>query len=76
MHLNLKPRDMITGIEKLEFIGLYDITDQFGNVYKQLCFERFEIENDDVTLVVFSDPVSQEFFYFDESISETVIEFA
>ena len=67
---------MITGIEKLEFIGLYDITDQFGNVYKQLCFERFEIENDDVTLVVFSDPVSQEFFYFDESISETVIEFA
>jgi len=67
---------MITGIEKLEFIGLYNITDQFGNVYKQLCFERFEIENDDVTLVVFSDPVSQEFFYFDESISETVIEFA
>jgi len=67
---------MITGIEKLEFIGLYNITDQFGNVYKQLCFERFEIENDDVTLVVFSDPVSQEFFYFDESIAETVIEFA
>jgi len=67
---------MITGIEKLEFIGLYNITDQFGNVYNQLCFERFEIENDDVTLVVFSDPVSQEFFYFDESIAETVIEFA
>jgi hypothetical protein len=67
---------MITGIEKLEFVGLYDVTDQFGKLYKHLCFEGFERENDDVRLVVFSDPVSQQFFYFDESISEIVIEFA
>jgi len=69
-------RDMMTGIEKLEFVGLYDVTDQFGRVYKQLCFEGFERENDDVRLAVFSDPVSQEFFYFDDSIAETVIEFS
>jgi len=67
---------MITGIEKLEFVGLYDVTDQFGRVYSHLCFEYFLQENDDVRLAVFSDPVSQRFFYFDDSITETVIEFA
>jgi len=69
-------RDMMTGIEKLEFTGLYNVTDQFGRVYTQLCFEGFERENDDVRLAVFSDPVSAEFFYFDESITETVVDFA
>ena len=67
---------MITGIEKLEFVGLYDVTDQFGKLYKHLCFEMFDRRNDGVNFVVFSDPVSQQFFYFDESISEIVIEFA
>jgi hypothetical protein len=69
-------RDMMTGIEKLKKAELYDVTTQFGRVFKQICFEGFRYENEDVTLAIFSDPVSQEFFYFDDSITETVVEFA
>ena len=63
------------GIEKLKNAELYDITTQFGRVFKQICFEGVIINNDDVTLAIFSDPVSQEFFYFDISIPQTIVEF-
>ena len=62
------------GIEKLKKAELYDVTTQLF-VYKQICFECFEQENEDVTLAVFSDPVSQEFFYFDISVPQTIVEF-
>ena len=62
-------------IEKLKKVELYNVTTQFGQVFKQICFEGFEQENDDVTLAVFSDPVSGEFFYFDISIPQTIVEF-
>ena len=48
MYLNLKDRDM-KGIEKLKNAELYDITTQFGRVFKQICFEGVIINNDDVT---------------------------
>jgi len=64
------------GIEKLKKVELYDVTTQYGRVFKQICFEGFRQENDDVTLAVFSDPVSQEFFYFDISVPQTIVEFA
>ena len=63
------------GIEKLKKAELYDVTTQFGRVFNQICFEGFRPENEDVTLAIFSDPVSQEFFYFDISIPQTIVEF-
>lgn len=63
------------GIEKLKKVELYNVTTQFGQVFKQICFEGFEKENDDVTLAVFSDIVSHEFYYFDISVSQTIVEF-
>ena len=60
------------GIEKLKKAELFDITTEFGQVFKQLCFEYFEQENDDVTLAVFSDPVSGEWYSFDISVPNTV----
>ena len=60
------------GIEKLKKAELYDITTTFGQVFKQLCFEYFEQENDDVTLAVFSDPVFGRWYSFDISVPNTV----
>ena len=60
------------GIEQLKNAELYDITTTFGQLFKQLCFEYFEQENDDVTVAVFSDPVSGEWYYFDISVPNAV----
>ena len=60
------------GIEKLKNAELYDITTEYGQLYKQLCFEYFERENDDVTVAVFSDPVHGRWYYFDISVPNTV----
>jgi hypothetical protein len=67
-------RDM-KGIEKLEFAKVYNVTTQFGQVIKCIAFEGFEQENDDVTLAVFSDPATDDWFYFDISIPGTEVEF-
>lgn len=62
------------GLEKLKYAELYNITTQFGQLLKQVAFEGFQQENEDVKLAVFSDPVSAEFFYFDISVSGIDVE--
>ena len=67
---------MLVGIEKLEKAKLYNLTLESGHMFKQFCFEGFELEDGINEFATFSDPVSQEFWSFNINNKQIIIEFA